>query len=90
MKNHSGIKGMFFPFLQIMEFANRSQQEFDSIMRTLTEHVLKSKYAYHHEWKDGDVVISDQWLSIHKRWAFEDMDKRLLHRIAFDYKNVYN
>jgi taurine dioxygenase len=90
MKNHAGIKGMFFPFLQIMEFANRSQEEFDSIMRTLTEHVLNSKYAYHHDWKDEDIVISDQWLSIHKRWAFEGMDKRLLHRIACDYKNVYN
>ena len=90
MKNHAGIKGMFFPFLQIMEFANRPPEEFDRIMKMLTDHVLKSKYVYDHDWKDGDIVISDQWLSIHKRWAFEHMDKRLLHRIACDYKNVFN
>jgi hypothetical protein len=28
-------------------------------------------------------------LSIHKRWAFEDMENRMLHRIAFDYSNIY-
>lgn len=90
MKNQAGIKGMFFPFLQIMEFANRSIEDYDRIMKMLTDHVLKSKYIYHHDWKDGDIVISDQWLSIHKRWAFEDMDKRLLHRIACDYRNVFS
>ena len=90
MKNHAGIKGLFFPFLQIMEFKNRSNIDFDRIMKILTAHVLNNKYVYDHDWKDGDIVISDQWLSIHKRWAFEDMDKRLLHRIACDYKNVYS
>ena len=43
----------------------------------------------HHDWEDGDLVISEQWLSIHKRWTFEKMDKRVLHRIAFDYDKVY-
>ena len=90
MRNHAGVKGLFFPFLQIMEFVNRTDEEFKRIMDTLTKHVLNEKYVYDHEWEDGDLVISDQWLSIHKRWAFEAMDKRLLHRIACDYKNVYN
>lgn len=90
MKNHAGNKGLFFPFLQIMKFANRSDENFSRIMQLLTDHVLDSKYTYNHEWQDGDLVISDQWLSIHKRWAFEHMDKRLLHRIACDYKNVFN
>ena len=38
--------------------------------------------------EDGDIVISDQWLSIHKRHHFEGMDKRLVHRIAFGYENL--
>jgi alpha-ketoglutarate-dependent taurine dioxygenase len=39
---------------------------------------------YHHDWEDGDVVISEQYLSIHKRWEFEHMDKRVLHRLTMD------
>ena len=55
----------------------------------LIEHVLQDKYRYDHHWKDGDVVISEQWLTIHKRHTFERMDKRILHRIAFDYEKVF-
>jgi taurine dioxygenase len=87
--NKEGNKGLFFPFLQIFEFENYSNNEFKEIMNMLTEHVLQEKYMYHHEWDDGDVVISEQWLSIHKRWPFEDMSKRILHRIAFDYSKIY-
>lgn len=57
-------------------------------MQRLRRHVEQEKYTYHHYWEDGDVVISEQWLSIHKRWPFEDMKNRLLHRIAFGYENL--
>ena len=80
---------MFFPFLQIFGFDGYEQEEFESIMQELTEHVLKDEFAYHHDWEDGDIVLSEQWLSIHKRWDFDGMDKRILHRIAFDYSNLY-
>jgi alpha-ketoglutarate-dependent taurine dioxygenase len=87
--NKEGKTGMFFPFLQMFGFENHSDSQFDEIMKDLTEHVLQEQYAYHHDWDDGDVVISEQWLSIHKRWEFDGMDKRVLHRIAFDYSNLY-
>lgn len=87
--NKEGKIGMFFPFLQIFGFENHDDDQFNNIMQELTEHILQEKYAYHHDWDDGDVVISEQWLSIHKRWEFDGMDKRVLHRIAFDYTNLY-
>lgn len=87
--NKEGKTGMFFPFLQIFGFEGYEQEAFEDIMQELTQHVLKEQFAYHHDWDDGDVVLSEQWLSIHKRWDFDDMDKRVLHRIAFDYSNLY-
>ena len=47
----------------------------------LIEHVPQDKYRYDHHWKDGDVVIAEQWLTIHKRHTFERTDKRILHRL---------
>ena len=88
--NKAGKTGLFFPFLQIFGFEGYSEEQFQSIMNRLRKHVLQDKYAYHHEWQNGDVVIAEQWLGIHKRWEFEHMEKRILHRIAFDYSNVYN
>ena len=85
--NAGEITGLFFPFLQIFEFEN-DKEPYEDTMEGLKRHVLQEKYQYHHDWNDGDVVIAEQWLTVHKRWQFEDMDKRLLHRIAFGYENL--
>lgn len=87
--NKEGKTGLYFPFLQIFGFDGYSEEEYQSIMDELTAHILKPEYAYHHDWEDNDIVISEQWLSIHKRWYFEKMEERVLHRIAFNYNNLY-
>jgi len=86
--NDAGKTGLYFPFLQIFGMKGKNENEFNDLMERLIEHVTKPEFCYDHYWQDGDVVLSEQWLSIHKRWAFEDMDKRVLHRIAFNYKNL--
>ena len=83
--NDAGKTGLYFPFLQILGMVNKTQEQFQDLMNRLIDHVTQPQFIYDHHWQDGDVVISEQWLSIHKRWAFEDMEKRVLHRIAFDY-----
>ena len=80
--NDAGKKGLYFPYLQV--FGGLDDELFD----TLKNHILKDEFRYDHDWQDGDIVLSEQWLSIHKRWSFEDMEKRVLHRIAFDYSNL--
>lgn len=87
--NQAGHIGLYFPFLQIFGFKGYEQDRFEATMKRLIEHCNQEKYIYHHDWQDNDIVISEQWLSIHKRWAFDGMDTRVLHRIAFDYCNVY-
>lgn len=87
--NEEGKTGLFFPFLQIFGMKNVGPAYFEDLMDRLKEHVLKPEFCYDHEWQDGDVVISEQWLSIHKRWAFDKMDQRVLHRIAFDHSKLY-
>jgi len=77
--NDAGLTGLYFPFLQI--FGGLDEELF----QTLKNHVLQEQFVYHHDWDDGDVIISEQWLSIHKRWKFDKMDQRVLHRIALNY-----
>lgn len=87
--NKESKTGLFFPFFQIFGFKDRDEGYFNDIMGRLKEHVLKEEFVYHHDWTDGDIVLSEQWLSIHKRWPYDHMDKRVLHRIALDYSKVY-
>ena len=56
----------------------------NELFEYLKKHILQDKYRYDHHWKDGDLVLSEQWLTIHKRHAFERMDKRLMHRITIE------
>ena len=80
--------GLFFPYLQFRNFVGMTEQESLAIIEPLRDHVLQEKYIYHHDWQDGDVVISEQWLGIHKRWKFDGMPDRMLYRICFDFDNV--
>jgi alpha-ketoglutarate-dependent taurine dioxygenase len=86
--NNAGQTGLFFPFLQIHQIDGMTEEESRQFIIKLRDHVLQEKYMYHHEWEDGDVVISEQWLGIHKRWEFKDIDSRLLHRIALDFSKA--
>jgi alpha-ketoglutarate-dependent taurine dioxygenase len=81
----SGKTGMYFSPYQLGKFVELTQEQSDDIKELLTHHVLDNKYLYHHDWKDGDIVISDQWNGVHKRWPFERMDIRVLHRAGIDY-----
>jgi alpha-ketoglutarate-dependent taurine dioxygenase len=83
--NNAGKTGFFFPFLQVSRFAGMTREESKQIMDPLAEYVIQEKYCYHHDWEDGDIVISEQWLGIHKRWRFEKIYTRLLHRAVFDF-----
>ena len=79
-KTITGQTSMYFTPLQFGKFVELSQEESDELKTFLHKHVLDDQYIYHHDWQDGDVVISDQWNGVHKRWPFDKMNVRILHR----------
>lgn len=85
VENIAGNRGFYFPFLQISGFEGLSEEENKHIIEWLSEYTTQEQFCYHHDWDDGDVVIAEQWLGIHKRWPFESIEERLLHRMAFDF-----
>jgi len=88
--NKEGKKGLYFPFQQVYDIVEgATREEWKELHKLLKDHCTQEKYIYHHAWQDNDLVISEQWLSIHKRWSFDGMKNRLLHRIAFDYDKAY-
>lgn len=83
--NISGLTGLYFPFESISHFVDMSIEDSRVIINNLINHVTQEKYMYHHNWEDGDVVLHEQWLSIHHRWPFKDLTNRMLHRGIFDF-----
>ena len=89
-KNKEDKKGLYFPFLQVFDIVEgATKEEWTELYNFLIKHCTQEKFIYHHNWQDNDLVISEQWLSIHKRWPFDNMKDRLLHRIAFDDSKAY-
>jgi len=89
--NEGGVTGLFFSWLQIQKLNGpgmtvESSKKFIGKLRDTI--LADERNLYHHEWQEGDVVISEQWLGIHKRWAFDELNKRVLHRANFNYSNI--
>jgi alpha-ketoglutarate-dependent taurine dioxygenase len=84
-QNVTGQTGMYFAPDQMAKFVELSQEESDRLKEILSAHILSDKYVYHHDWEDGDLIISDQWNGLHKRWEFDKMDIRVMYRASADY-----
>lgn len=90
MTTTAGKTGLYYPFYQVFGMEGLLESEFKEVHDELVNHILQEKYMYHHDWEDGQIILSDQWLSLHKRWEFDGMEDRILHRIALDYSKVYS
>ena len=83
--NKAGNKGIFFPMYHVHKILGVSEERSEELIEFLKEFVVREKYVYHHDWDDGDILIADQEIGIHKRWPFAKMSERTLHRACFDY-----
>ena len=83
--NQAGVTGLHLSLHQFEKFEGMSREESLKIAEPLFKFITQEKYCYFHNWQDGDVSLSDQWLGVHKRMHFEGMEERLVHRATFNY-----
>ena len=89
--NEGGVTGLFFSWLQIQKLdgPGMTLENSKKFIEKLRDIILADESnLYHHDWQEGDVILSEQWLGIHKRWAFDGLNKRELHRANFNYSNI--
>lgn len=62
------------------------------LVEILKEHCFQDKFIYKHSWEPGDIVISDQLLTLSKRDQDdpEILKGMLLNRYAFHFLRAYN
>lgn len=87
--NVGGQTGIHLSWLHLDHFVGLDKDQSSKISLLLEEHILSNpKHIYEHDWEDGDVLLCEQWLGVHRRPAFEHMDKRVLHRIETDFSKI--
>jgi hypothetical protein len=87
MRSPAGIKGLHFAFTSIHHFKGMSQAESEKTIEYLKEHVIRDKYIYGHDWVDGDMLLFDNSITLHRR-PTKDCSKRLMYRMAFNYDGL--
>ena len=87
--NVGGQTGIHFSWPHLHNFVGMTHEESKPIAEKIQNFILSDeRYIYDHHWIDGDLLLSEQWLGMHRRHAFENIEKRLLYRIATDFSKI--
>lgn len=87
--NESGQIGLSIFPAKVGHFKGMGVEESKELVKYLNDHIMGNmKYRYCHKWKDGDLILSEQWLGLHRRMAFEGMSKRMVHRIETNFDKI--
>jgi taurine dioxygenase len=54
--------------------------ESEALLDKVWAHTAHSRFVWEHRWKTGDVVMWDNRCAMHRREAFDDSVRRILHR----------
>ncbi len=57
-----------------------SLEENEELLDAIWAHVLQPKFTWEHKWSVGDVVMWDNRCAMHRREAFDDSSRRIMHR----------
>jgi taurine dioxygenase len=86
---HTGLEYFYFPYHFICKaWEGKKQIDHEKLIEGLMSKIFKSQYQYHHIFKEGDLLLMDQFTSLHRRTPVMD-NNRLLWRVAADFNNVY-
>lgn len=84
---HTGKYYFYFPYHFIIKAWNgKTEIDHDEMIEKLKPIIFKSKYQTHHIFQEGDLLLMDQFTTLHRRTPV--MGDRLLWRLACDYTNI--
>tara|TARA_B100001093_G_scaffold336808_1_gene321674 strand:+ start:1802 stop:2650 length:849 start_codon:yes stop_codon:yes gene_type:complete len=52
----------------------------EALLDELWAHATQPKYAWHHQWRVGDVIMWDNRCAMHRRDSFDENQRRIMHR----------
>jgi alpha-ketoglutarate-dependent taurine dioxygenase len=81
-KSFKGKTGLYFHFLNSCSFPTDP-----GLLEVLKTHCFQDRYIQDMQWEPGDIHLSDQVLTLHKRVQNDPqiLSKRVLHRYTFNF-----
>lgn len=83
-RSAKGKIGLYFHYMNKCRFPSDPD-----LLDILKKHCFQEKYLYTLDWRPGDIHLSDQVLTLHKRNEDDPkiLSKRVLHRYTFHFKH---
>ena len=86
---HTDASYFYFPYHFICgAWEGKKKIDHEPMIEKLMPKIFKSKYMIHHIFQEGDLLLMDQFTSLHRRTPV--MGPRLLWRVACDYSRLWN
>lgn len=80
----TGRKALYVSRLMSARIEGLSKRESEEALNTLFEISEDPEIVFEHEWRPGDLVIWDNWCSIHARKDFPRDQQRLMRRLTIE------
>jgi taurine dioxygenase len=55
-------------------------EDSEALLDALWSHAAQPQFAWHHQWKVGDILVWDNRCVMHRRDAFDPNSRRIMHR----------
>ena len=85
----TGKKALYVSRLMTARIEGFSRSDSDAILEDLFDISEDPSIVYEHEWALGDLVIWDNWCSIHARKDFPREEPRLMRRLTIEGQSLH-
>jgi taurine dioxygenase len=79
----TGKKGLFVNESMTSMIKDMDRRESDYLLRYLFDHLRTPEFQYRHKWRQNDLAVWDNRLSLHYA-LFDYTDHRLMHRVIIE------
>lgn len=76
----SGRKSLSLSTVHLIDMVGMERSEGDPILKALVDHTLDGRFNYTHDWEEGDIVLWDNWRTMHSALGAPPGYDRVVHR----------
>ncbi len=76
----SGRRALMLSPVQLVDMVGMERSEGDALLEELVAHVTDGRFSYVHDWQEGDMVLWDNWRTMHSAFGTPPDCHRVVHR----------
>jgi taurine dioxygenase len=76
----SGRKSLSLSTVHLIDMVGMEIAEGDLILDELVNHTIDGRFTYLHEWAEGDMILWDNWRTMHQAYGAPPGYDRVVHR----------